>query len=85
VFPVPHYGVPQALWAVQQWDKKYLMLQRRKRSLQAVYRRPRESPAQKELHSRPGVIEGVLQTLELSQTEYEVDECGRQIQPPVLP
>lgn len=68
------FGVPQALWVVQQWDKKYLMLQRRKRSLQAVYERPRASEEQESLRSRPGFLEGVLQTLDQAQTEYEVDD-----------
>ncbi|CAI7823606.1 unnamed protein product, partial [Closterium sp. NIES-53] len=62
----------QALWDIQQWNRHWLLLQRRKRSLRSAYERPRvdedeEAERQGVLHAL--AMQGVLHTLDCALSE----------------
>lgn len=67
-------GLLQALWAIQQWDKKWLLLQRRKTALQAAYEKRipadvRDDPEKDEL------VDKIFRALSDSQSDQAVDDC----------
>ncbi|GJP64948.1 hypothetical protein CLOP_g21880 [Closterium sp. NIES-67] len=62
----------QALWAIQQWDRRWLLLQRRKRSLRSAYERPRideDEEAERQL-----AMQGVLHALDCALSEPAVED-----------
>lgn len=68
---IQHYG---ALWAIQLWDKKWLLLQRRKTALLAAYEKRipaeiRDDPEKDEL------VDKIFRALSDAQSEQAVDDC----------
>lgn len=63
----------QALWAVQNWDKKWLLLRRRKAGLEEAFKRRSLYEAQRG-NSRDELFEGLLQALSDAQSEQAVDD-----------
>jgi transcription elongation factor SPT6 len=64
----------QALWAIQLWDKKWLLLQRRKTALLAAYEKRipaeiRDDPEKDEL------VDKIFRALSDAQSEQVVDDC----------
>ncbi|CAI7921646.1 unnamed protein product [Closterium sp. NIES-54] len=62
----------QALWAIQQWDRRWLLLQRRKRSLRSAYERPRVD--EDEEAERQLAMQGVLHALDCALSEPAVED-----------
>lgn len=71
---LPILDMLQALWAVQEWNKKWLFLQRRKSDLQVNFKgRTPVGVTEKEK-----IIKNVLRCLEDAESEQAIDDCESQ-------
>ncbi|KAJ7545245.1 hypothetical protein O6H91_09G112200 [Diphasiastrum complanatum] len=71
--PKPELKHYKGLWAVQSWDKKWLILQRRKRILQTTYTKRAESEIQKDFEKEE-LLDKLLQSLLDANSEQAVDD-----------
>lgn len=63
----------KALWAVQQWDKKWLMLRRRKITLRAAYQRRVQGDALNDT-AKEDLLTKLLVALDDAQSEVALDD-----------
>ena len=67
----------QALWAVQEWDKKWLLIQRRKSILQVNFKE-RISGNFSSIPEKVKIAENIFRFLEDAESEQAIDDCEAQ-------
>lgn len=69
----PKLKMYKALWAIQLWDRKWLLLQRRKNALKASYEKRAAEEARRD-ENKLNILESVLQSLDDAESERTVDD-----------